>query len=233
MESHPARQVFAQEMRNLEHDLIEMATRAEKMVSDAVASLHSLDTELPFEVMRADDEVDQFDLDIENRCLRLLALQQPMATDLREIGAIMKIITDVERIGDLSVDIAKVGLKIEKEMGTTSYVDIPKMGGVSQLMLRTAVEAFIKRDTSLLPKIAQMETQVDQLYRDLRGQIHSYMRNNPDQVISASWMLLAVHHIERIADHCLNIAERVGFMVTGHLEQLAEPHKPVGGPDAQ
>lgn len=216
---------YVQQMSGLEHDLLDMASRAEAMVGRAVESLQRLDSEIAIEVMKADDEIDQKDLEIEVRCLKLLALQQPMASDLREIGSAMKIITDIERIGDLAVDIAKIGLKIERELGTTNYVDIPRMGNVARQMLRESIQAFVKHDASHLDDVARLEDQVDELYRDLRGQIHEYMRQNPDQVVSASWMLLAVHHLERIADHALNIAERVGFMVTGRLEQISPSHR--------
>ncbi|MFW5697290.1 MAG: phosphate signaling complex protein PhoU [Fimbriimonadaceae bacterium] len=208
-------------MDSLEHDVLEMASRAETMVAKAVDALTELDEPLAYSVMRADDEIDRMDLDIEARCLKLLALQQPMGTDLREIGSVMKIITDVERIGDLSVDVAKICLKVERELGETGYVDLVRISGLARRMLRLSMEAFVKRDLTLLDNVAELEEQVDVLYRDLRGQVHEYMLHHSDQVVSASWLLLAVHHIERIADHCLNMAERVGFMVTGELSQLA------------
>jgi phosphate transport system protein len=146
--------------------------------------------------------------------------------DLRIIGTVMKIITDIERIGDLAVDIAKVGMKIQNEMGDPSFVDIAKIAKVSRQMFRASLEAFVKRDISHLQEISAMEDETDKLYRDLRSQVHDHMRSHPDNVVSASWMLLAVHHIERIADHALNIADRVGFMVTGELEQINASHRP-------
>lgn len=111
MES-PHRHSLAQQIEQLEHELLEMGARAEIMVGKAAESLTTLNHELAIDVIRSDDEVDLLDLDIEERCIRLLALQQPMAGDLRVIGTAMKMITDIERVGDLSVDIAKAGLKI-------------------------------------------------------------------------------------------------------------------------
>ncbi len=219
------RHAFDEEIAKLEHDLLDMASRAEAMVGKAVESLHRLDAELAKEVMRADDEIDQLDLEIEGQCLRLLALQQPMAKDLRIIGTALKVITDIERIGDLAVDIAKCGLKIQAELGDASSVDIPRMAKAARQMVSASLDAFVKRDLSHQEEIAAMEDEVDALYRDLRGQIHDFMRTHPDQVVAASWLLLAVHHIERIADHALNIAERVGFMVTGELEQVHPSHR--------
>lgn len=215
------RTAFTSTLQTLEHDLLEMGSLAEAMVAMAVEALVKLDTELAMEVLRRDDEIDQRDLDIENRCIQLLALQHPMASDLRTVGTAMKMITDVERVGDLAVDIARTAMKIEKELGATNYVDIPRMGQVSRQMLRTSLEAYVKRDLSLVRKVIEQDDEVDDLYRALRGQIHAHMRETPDAVVAASWLLLAIHHIERIADHAVNIAERVSFMVTGRFEQLA------------
>ncbi len=216
---------FDEEIRKLEHDVLDMASRAEAMVGKAVEALQKQDVGLSKEVMLADDEIDRLDLEIEGQCLRLLALQQPMARDLRIVGTTMKIITDIERIGDLAVDIAKIGIKIGNEMGDASFVDIPKIAKVARQMVSSSLDAYVKQDTSKFEEINAMEDETDELYRQLRGQIHDYMRTHPEQVVTASWLLLAVHHIERIADHALNIAERVGFMVTGELEQINASHR--------
>ena len=216
-----ARPAYQAEKARLEQDVLEMVSRVEAMVVKSVDALASLDTAMALEVMRSDDEIDRQDIEIEQACLRMLALQQPMASDLREIGTVLKIITDIERIGDLSVDLAKITLKIDAEMGSTNYVDIPQMAAHARAMLRNSIQAFVQRDTAFLTEIASAEEKVDGLYRELRSQIHDYMRAQPSQVVAASWMLLAVHHLERIADHAVNIAERVGFMVTGELKQLS------------
>lgn len=207
-------------MRGLEHDLLEMGSRAEAMVASAVDALTKLDTAEAMVVIERDDEIDERDLEIENHCLRLLALQQPMASDLRVIGTAMKMITDIERVGDLAVDIAKVTLKIDKELGETSFIDIPKLANVARSMFRDALESFVRHDMDLVQHVIACDDQADELYRMLRGQIHEHMRHHPEDVVSASWLLLAVHHLERIADHAVNIAERVEFMVTGSTAHL-------------
>lgn len=220
MELSQARQAYSHEIQDLEHDMLEMASRAEAMVGQAVESLCRLDHDLAITVLDADAEIDSRDLDIEARCLRLLALQQPIASDFRVIGTILKIITDIERVADLAVDISKCGLKIEKEMGATSFIDIPRIARVARTMFLESLEAFVKRDLRLVKEIGQMEDEVDELYREIRGQLHEHMRHHPEDVVAASWLLLALHHIERVADHAVNIAERVNFMATGHLEHL-------------
>jgi phosphate transport system protein len=213
---------YAEEMRILEHDLLEMGSRAEQMVANAVDSLAQLDVAKARFVLSEDDEIDRRDLEIETRCLRLLALQQPMGKDLREIGTTMKIITDIERIGDLAVDVAKIAMKIDKEFGDSGVVDIPRMASVARVMLREALEAYIRRDIELVARVCERDEEVDDMYRIMREQIFRNMRQNPDNVVADGWLLLAVHHVERIADHAVNIAERVNFMVTGQTKPMHE-----------
>lgn len=219
MDTHTPRQAFIQEKADLEQAVLDMVSRADTMVAKAVESVSKLDKQLAYEAMLADDEIDRRDLDIEQRCLKMLALQQPIGSDLREVGTVLKIITDIERIGDMAVDIAKSTLKIDAEMGSSDYVDLKPMGETARRMLRDAITAFARKDATHLPEIGELEDQVDSYYRDLRDQIHAYMRSHPDQVVAASWMLLTIHHIERVADHALNIAERVGYMITGELSE--------------
>jgi len=226
MDSNSHRMVFAQQIEQLEHELLEMGSRAEAMVGRAVDSLVRSDADLAMEVIRSDDDIDLLDIDIEERCVRLLALQSPIASDLRLIGTALKMITDIERVGDLSVDIAKAGLKVEKELGDATYIDFPQIAGVARSMLRDALQAFVKRDLEIVATVISRDDEVDELFRVLRGQIHDRMRRSPEDVVAASWLLLALHHIERIADHAVNIAERVSFMVTGKFQQLAASHGP-------
>ncbi|HRF60193.1 MAG TPA: phosphate signaling complex protein PhoU [Fimbriimonadaceae bacterium] len=210
-----------QALQAIEHSLLEMASRAETMVSAAVDSLIHLDTAAARAVFEADTALDRLDLDLETQCLQLLAKTEAgVGIDLRFLGTAIKMSTDIERVGDLAVDIAKCGLKIEREMGATDTIDLPRIAGVARSMLRHAIEAYVKRDLTLVHRVAEEEEEVDALYRDLRGQLHDDMRRRPEGVVPASWMLLALHHVERIADHALNIAERVGFAITGRLEAL-------------
>lgn len=219
------RHAFASELRELEHDLLEMGSRAESMLAQAVQAIARVDSQLAMQVIQRDDEIDSMDLAIENRCLKMLALQQPMASDLRVIGTAMKMITDIERVGDLSVDLAKIAMKVEKEMGTTDFIDIPKIASLARTMLRDSLEAFVRRDVDLVARVCERDDEVDELYRSLRAQLHERMQSHAGDVVVASWLLLAIHHVERIADHAVNIAERVSFMVTGKFEQLASSHQ--------
>jgi len=212
--------VFALEVQALEHDLLEMASRAESMVGQAADALSRMDVPLAHLVITSDDEVDQLDLDIEIRCLRLLGLRPPNVSDIRLIGTALKMITDIERVADLAVDIAKCSLKIDKAMVEPDFVDLYGITFAARSMFREAIEAFVRRDLERCESVAHREVEVDALYRELRDQIHHHMQTDPDSAVAASWMLLAVHHLERIADHALNVAERVAFMITGELRQL-------------
>lgn len=210
-----ARQAFQLEIRELEHDMLEMGSIADMMVSQAVESLCTLDVPLAVSVMNRDDEIDMRELDIESRCLRLMALQNPMASDLRLIGTVMKVVTDIERVGDLAVDIARIALKIDKEMGTPTIIDLPKIAHHAQRMFRESLDAFVRRDLELVYQVANLEVEVDELYRQLREQVFEDMRRNSEQVVADSWLFTAIQNIERIADHAVNVAERVAFIITG------------------
>ena len=220
MESHHIRQVFDEELGALEHDVLEMGSLADNMVQLAVESLVELDVEKAMQVIQKDHEVDQHDLEIEARCLRVLALHHPAASDFRTVGAALKVITDIERVADLAVDIAKAGMKIEKMLGDSKVVDIPKMGAIARSMFRKALQAYAQRDLALVKEVTEMDDEVDDLFRQLRAQIHKDMLAAPEHVVADSWLLLAIHHIERIADHAVNVAERVSYMVTGEFKQF-------------
>ncbi len=216
-----SRQSFLEDLRSLEQDLIEMASLVERQLTAAVDSLVTLDPELATSVIEGDDEIDRRDIEIEQHCLRILALQQPMAKDLRTVGTVMKLITDVERIGDLAVDIAKITLKVNALMGDAKSIDLLRMAVPVRRMLRESIEAFVKRDLDSVTQVVLQDDEVDSLFRELREQLHSIMQTQPDRVVEASWLLLAIIHLERIADHATNIAERVFFMETGRMENLA------------
>lgn len=218
---------YVAQLQELEHEMIEMAAYTESMVLDAVHALADLDVEMARAVVRADARVDLYDLDIENRCIRLLALQGPTGRDLRTIGSAMKIITDIERIGDLAVDIAKIALKVDADGGNPSVIDLPKMANTVSLMFREAIESYVNRDPERVVRVAELEDEVDALYRELRGHVFRHMSAEMSQVVTDGWLLLAVHHLERIADHALNIAERVTFIMTGELRKLTPSEKPL------
>ncbi|MBL8068010.1 MAG: phosphate signaling complex protein PhoU [Armatimonadetes bacterium] len=214
------RRALDDERRLIEVELLDMVNKSVAMFNLAVRSLHQLDTGMARQALGLDDEIDRLDLEIESKCLDILALQQPMGSDLREVGTCLKIITDIERVGDLSVDISKITLKIDKELGRSDFVDLPRLAVVVTRMLNESAQMFARKSADGLDQIGKLEDEVDEMYREFRTQTQEFMVAHPEQVVAASWMLLALHHIERVADHALNMAERVHFMVTGELRQI-------------
>ena len=167
-----------------------------------------------------DDIVDGYNLDIETKCLRLLALQQPMARDLRTIAAALKIITDIERMGDYAVDIAKTAKYVMEKPLFKPLVDIPKMAEIVQRMLRQSLEAFVNRDLDLLEKITAEDDNVDHLNRTLHDELVGFIEKDPTLASQAVRLILIARYLERIADHITNVCERVYYMETGMLKEF-------------
>jgi phosphate transport system protein len=219
------RQAFDEQLDQLQQRLVEMGTFVEAMLEKAVRALAAQDVDLAREVIAEDDVADAMDIEIEQHCMRLLALQQPMSRDLRTIGTVMKVIADVERIGDYSVDIAKTAIKLADTEYFKPLVDIPRMTDFVRTMLRQALEALVKRDLGLVSQVVNLDDEVDKLWYRLCEQIEQIMRQRPELVTQAVPLLLVARYLERVADHTVNIAERVAYMETGRLEVLAPSHR--------
>lgn len=220
------RQAFDEQLEVLETRLLEMGRFVEAMLEKAVRSLADQDGKLAREVIAEDDTADAMDLDIEQQCMRLLALQQPMSRDLRTIGTVMKVIADVERIGDYSVDIAKTAIKLADTEYFRPLVDIQKMTEIVRAMLRQALQALVHHDLDLVAQVIDTDDAVDKLWYKLLEQIENLMQEHPEFVSQGTALLLVARYLERIADHTVNIAERVAYMETGRLETLAKSHRP-------
>jgi phosphate transport system protein len=202
-----------------------MGTFVESMLHKAVRALEQQDVALAREVIDEDDVADDMDLSIEQNCMRLLALQQPMSRDLRTIGTVMKVIADVERIGDYSVDIARTAVRLAGAEYFKPLVDIPRMGEIVRGMLRNALEALVARDLNLVGDVIARDDVVDELWHGLRDELEHIMEERPETVTQAVALLLVARYLERVADHTVNIAERVAYMETGKLETLATSHR--------
>jgi len=204
---------FDQAIQALEHDLLEMASRAELMFVRAMDSLSRLDQSLAQEVVEADDKVDRLDARIEEKCLDLLSRSDPGGVDLRVVGAALKMITDIERVGDLSVDISRAAISIDRELGASDVVDLPRIAEIARSMFHQSIEAYVRQDPTAIANVLVNEDVVDGLFLETRGQIHDLMRSHPDDVVTLSLLMIALHDIERVADHAVNIAERVLAMI--------------------
>ncbi|HEY7187543.1 MAG TPA: phosphate signaling complex protein PhoU [Vicinamibacterales bacterium] len=205
---------FHEELDALKGRLLEMGGLAEERVRAAVQGLVLRDGSLFDKILIGDEPINQLHVEIDDRCFRLLALHQPMATDLRAIVAAVKINTDLERVGDLAVNIAEAGKRYITHPPVKQLIDIPKMGDLAQTMLRDALDAFVKRDTTLAQKVLNEDDRLDslktQVFRDLLG----HMLKDQATVEPAIDLILVSRHLERIGDHATNIAEDVIFMVS-------------------
>ena len=219
------RSQFGEALESLRHRLLEMGNAVDEMMATAMRALTEQSSELAELVIAADDKVDSLDIQIEAECMRLLALQQPMARDLRLIGTALKVITDLERIGDHAVDIAKAARKLSREPLYAPLVDLPKMGNSVRQMLEDSLSAFVNHDLPLVDRVVSADDEVDMMFHHLRDQLHEVMKRDPELVVQASYLLFVAHYLERIADHTVNIAERVYYVETGNLTQLAKSHK--------
>ncbi|HJP82718.1 MAG TPA: phosphate signaling complex protein PhoU [Fimbriimonadaceae bacterium] len=213
---------FLEELETLRNLLLEMGSLADRAVAEAMRSLTERDSTVAERVINRDDEIDEMDLRIETECMRLLALQHPLASDLRLVATAIKIITDLERIGDHAVDIAKVARKLSGFHSKGPLADLPKMANAVRKMLRTALDAFVKHDLNMVEEAVQADDQVDDLFHSIRDDLHRVMQENPELVVEASYSLFVAHYLERMADHAVNIAERVHFAETGELAQIAK-----------
>ncbi len=221
------RSEFEVQLDEIRRSLLEMGTTVDTMVAQATQALSDQDVDLAEQVIANDDSVDAMDLEIEAICMRLIALQAPVARDLRLLGTAMKVITDLERIGDHAVDIAKVARKLSSDQFFKPLVDIPKMSRAVREMLRNSMTAFVNHDLVLVDRVVEADDEIDSQFHRLRDELHQHMRSDSSLVVQASYLLFVAHYLERIADHTVNIAERVYFVETGNLAQLAMSHKTI------
>ena len=205
---------FQTELDALRERLLQMGGLAEERVRDAVEALVSRDGALIARVLDGDEPVNRLHVEIDNRCFRLLALHQPMASDLRTIVAAVKINTDLERVGDLAVNITEAAKRYVLHPPVKQLVDIPRMGTLAQAMLRDALDAYVRRDTALAQSVLDRDDRLDALKNQLFRELLTYMLQDPSTIEPALDLILVSRHLERIGDHATNVAEDVIFMVS-------------------
>jgi phosphate transport system protein len=220
----PTRQSFDEQLSQLQQHLLQFGTFVEAMLDKATRALLQHDLNLAREVVADDDTADQMDIDIEHSCMHLIAQQQPMGSDLRIIGSTMKVIADVERIGDYAVDIAKIAIDLADTEYVKPLVDIPHMSDLVRQMLRLGLEALVKRDMASIRLVIELDDEVDALWRKLRRQLEELMQQRPETVVQAVFLLLVARYLERIGDHVENIVERAAYVETGELQTLEPRH---------
>jgi phosphate transport system protein len=205
---------FQEELEQLKARLLEMGGLAEDRVRSAVKALVDRDAAMVDTVLSGDQPINQLHIEIDGRCFRMLALHQPMAVDLRAIMSAIKINTDLERVGDLAINIAEAVLRYLGHAPVKELIDIPRMADIAQNMLRDALDAFVRRDTALAQAVLDQDDTLDALKTQVFRDLLTYMLNDAHTIEPALDLILISRHLERIGDHATNIAEDVIFMVS-------------------
>ena len=205
---------FSEELEALQDRLLTMGGLAEERVREAVSGLTERDLGLIDHVLAGDTPINEMHIDIDDRCFKLLALRQPMAADLRAIVAAVKANTDLERVGDLAVNIAQAAKRALEYPTPGGISDIPEMSAIAQRMLRDALDAFIRRDVSLARAVLAKDDALDTLKVDVSRDLLGYMHADPTAIDGCLQLILISRHLERVGDHATNIAEDVIFMVS-------------------
>ncbi|HXB53489.1 MAG TPA: phosphate signaling complex protein PhoU [Vicinamibacteria bacterium] len=218
---------FEEELQSLKNRLLTMGALVEERVHQAVRALIDRQLEEAEQVICSDQDVNTLQIEIDDRCLKLLALQQPIATDLRLITAAMKINADLERIGDQAVNIAENVIKLLPQAPLKPLIDIPRMAELAEKMTRDALDAFVRKDPELARNVLQRDDEVDNLKDQVFRELLTYMMADPGTIQRALALILISRNLERIADHATNIAEDVIFLVEAkdvrHHHQEEQP----------
>src|SRR5574337_251414 len=204
---------FDQQLAALRKNLIQMASLVETSIANAVKSLIERDSELARLVVQNDEQVDTLELEIDKQCVDLLALRQPLAIDLRFITSSIKITNNLERMGDLAVNIAERVIPLCREPQLKPLIDIPRMATITQTMVKDSIDAFVNRDTALARSVYERDSTVDSLNDQIFRELLTYMMQDPANITRAVHLILISRHLERIADHSTNIAEEVVYIV--------------------
>ena len=203
------------ELALVRDDLVRMAGLAEAAIGLAVKALVSRDAEMARQVVASDDAINALEVEIDERCLRTMALYQPEARDLRFLAMALKIDNDLERMGDQAVNIAERTLELLKEPLLKPLIDIPRMAEIAQRMVRDSLDAFVQQDVMRARGVCRQDDQVDRLDDQIFRELLTYMMQDPRAIARAVSLILVSRHLERIADHATNIAEDVIYLVEG------------------
>jgi len=214
------RSSYHQSLDELQLELLAMGRLVEEQIRQSVESLKLVDDKLAREIIETDDTIDSMLMKIEERSLKLIALQQPLASDLRIIGMAMKIAVDLERIADHAVDIAKVALRMAGDSLIKPLVDIPYMAELAIDMLRESIRSYTEHDIQRAAALAEKDDQVDSLYSKILSELTGMMGSDLRVNRQLTHLMLVSHYIERVADHTTNIGEGVIYMVTGKRKDL-------------
>ena len=215
-----ARKTFRENMKALEKEIIGQGEMVNEALYRSVDALRNLDITKAEKVIKDDQLINRKRWNIEEKCINLLATQQPVATDLRELIAVLSISTDLERMGDHAEGIAKIAIMHGNNPLIKPLVDIPRMAEKASDMLTRSIEAFINKDVNAAKTICNEDDEVDMLYDQIYRELLSFMIEDPKMITRGTYLLWAAHNLERIADRVTNICERIVFLVTGSMEKV-------------
>ncbi|OHB59308.1 MAG: phosphate transport system regulatory protein PhoU [Planctomycetes bacterium RBG_13_46_10] len=214
------REIFKKHIQTLEKEVTEMGEMVVTAINRSIEALKVLDSEAAEKIIADDVKINKKRWDIEEKCINLIATQQPVASDLREIIAVLSIATDLERMGDHAEGIGKIVILHGKEPLIKPLVDIPQMADICVDMLKRSIDAFLKRDAAAATAICAEDDKVDLLHEQVYRVLLSYMIENPRVITYATYLIWAAHNLERIADRVTNICERIVFLTTGSMHEI-------------
>lgn len=214
------RTAFHKKLREIQDDVLVMGSMVEKATISSVKALKERDLDLAHEIITYDLKINQKRFEIEEKCIQLIATQQPMASDLRTIVSVLNIITEVERIGDHAEGIAKIVVMVGDEPPLKPLMDIPRMAEKTTDMLHRSLNAFVEHDADAARKIVAEDDEVDNLYDQVFRELLTFMAEDPKTITRATRLIWVAHNLERSADRVTNICERVVYMVTGKMEEI-------------
>lgn len=212
------RQLFAQELENLRQEIIQMGAQVEELVRQTIIAITTRDKELAKQVIAKDDYIDQLEVEIEKKCVSIIAHQQPIAKDLRLIMSILKIVTDIERIADQCEDICKYSLQLQDDSWSAEEAykkNIENMATDVQGMLKRAIDGFVQKDVEKMRNICKYDDKIDADFKRIWEEIVEEMKRNRDFIPNGADYIMIIKYFERIADHTTNIAEWLIYNVTG------------------
>jgi len=219
--------VYEHELKTLRERLLRMAGRVEQMIADSVRSLVEQDVQLARRTIEADRLVDRAEVETDELCLVILAKRQPVASDLRFITLSLKMVTDLERIGDLAVNICERAIDLGREPPLKPWVDVPRMASIAQGMVRDAIDAFVAGDADRAQSVVDRDDELDELYTRVFRELLSTMLHDGSKVERGIHAQSVAKWLERMGDHATNLAEQVVFMVKGKdIRHVAKPDEP-------
>ena len=211
---------FDRALRELQDQVLVLGSLVDKAIERSMEALRRLDHQAAREIIQDDDRIDRRRFQIENQAIELIAMQQPMARDLRTIVAVLHIVVELERMGDYAEGIAKIVLMHGDQPLLKPLIDLPRMADQARQMLRRSLDAFIEHDAEAAKEIAAEDDEVDALYNQVYRELLTFMLNDPRTIDRATWLMWVSHNLERIADRVTNICERVVYEVTGQMEEM-------------